>query len=128
MKLRIRGNSLRLRLDQLELARLAAAGAVTDAVRFGPSVALAYSLLARAQAVPLSAEFDGDGIRIFIRTDEAARLAETETVGVRGEQDTGGDVLRLLVEKDFSCLQVRPQEDDTHAFPNPRHAHDCEPR
>ena len=128
MKLRIRGNSLRLRLDKTEMAQLASAGTVMDTVRFGPDAVLQYSLSVRAQAAPLAAAFDGGHVRVFISQIEAAQLIETDAVGVNGEQDASSELLRLLVEKDFSCLQVRPYEDDAHAFPNPRHAHDCQPQ
>jgi hypothetical protein len=46
MKLRIKGNTLRLRLLRSEVERLAAAGVVTEEIRFGPATydALRYSV------------------------------------------------------------------------------------
>ncbi len=50
-----------------------------------------------------------------------AWAANDEAVGLEGSQDAGsGRTLRVLVEKDFSCLKERPNEDDSDAFPNPK--------
>ncbi|BDI28081.1 hypothetical protein CCAX7_001320 [Capsulimonas corticalis] len=122
MKLRIRGNSVRLRLDRREIAALGLGDTVEERTEFGPSPehTLRCTVVAREQDTPLAAAFTQNQIAIFIRQEDAATLVNTETVGVEAAQEIGdGRSLRLLLEKDFACLQDRVGEDDTHSFDNP---------
>ena len=119
MKLRIRGNSIRLRIDRGEVDRLAE-GRIEDSISFGGEARLAYTLEVRPQQAPLAATFDGGQIRVFLSSVEAERLRGTEDVSVENEQPIDGGVLRLLVEKDFACLTPRFGEDDSHAYINPK--------
>jgi hypothetical protein len=118
MKLRIRGDSLRLRLSQAEIARLRETGEVGDRVRFGDR-SLDYVLISADVQAP-SARFDGDRIEVAIPHAVARDWAKSEQVGIEAEQAlAGGEALRLLIEKDFKCLAPRSGEDDSDAFPNP---------
>ncbi len=120
MKLRIRGDSLRLRLSQGELQALAEHGRVADAVRFGPSNALRYALVRAAGANVLSADFADGAIEVRIAPEAVERMATTDDVGVSGVQVVdGGTTLALLVEKDFKCVVPRSGEQDSDGFPNP---------
>lgn len=129
MKLRIRGNSLRLRLNQQELTQLAETGRVEDQIKFGPGEenSLRYSLTSQSQDAHLRAEFSNGHIQVYARTDDVQRLAQREEVGLEDAQDLPGSdgQLRLLVEKDFACLQKRPGEEDAHAFTNPQQGGNC---
>ena len=121
MKLRIRGNSLRLRLGQGEVRRLADGGAVeerTDFAANGP--ALVYALRT-ADADATSATFDGGRITVTVPRAVAQEWASTAQVGIEASQPAGnGDVLRILIEKDFECLDAPAGEPQSDAFPNPR--------
>jgi hypothetical protein len=118
MKLRIRGDSLRLRLSQAEIARLRDTGEVGDRIRFADR-SLEYVLVSADVGAP-SARFDGDRIEVAVPHAVARSWAESEQVGIEAEQAlSGGAALRLLIEKDFKCLAPRPGEDDSDAFPNP---------
>ncbi len=122
MKLRIRGNSLRLRLTQAEVKRVGAGEPVEDSVRFGPgdSARLVYAVAPSAEETGLRASFDGTQIRVTVFRDAAAAWASAEDVSLQATQPVGGgEVLSLLVEKDFACLKPRSGEDDSDAFPNP---------
>jgi hypothetical protein len=46
MKLRLEGNSIRVRLDRCDIERLFDVGHVDDAVRFGPGLAFSYAVQA----------------------------------------------------------------------------------
>lgn len=124
MKLRIRGDALRLRLSQRDLETLAQTGEVAEAIHFGPGgVALRYVLRASAGASALSASFDGAAITVAMPLSQVHQLAQTDAVGVAGEQALpGGRQLSLLVEKDFRCLVPRAGEDDTDGFVRPQGA------
>ena len=119
MKLRIRGNSVRLRLSRGEVEAFDRAGRVEDAVRFGPGSCLTYAL-ERTTDAAVAARLRGDGVVVLIPAALAETWCRTDQVGLEGEQPTGdGELLRILVEKDFTCLKTRSGEDESDAFPNP---------
>jgi hypothetical protein len=121
VKLRIRGNSLRLRLRRGEVRRLADEGLVEERTEFGPgSSPLVYAL--RADDVPrVAATFDAGGIVVSVPRSAARRWASSDQVGIEGSQDTGrGEALRILVEKDFECSDAAADEGQDDAYPNPR--------
>lgn len=61
MKLRIRGNSIRLRLTQSEVARVAMNGSLESQTDFGAR-AFHFALVTRDDAFSLSASFDDNAI------------------------------------------------------------------
>ena len=117
MKLRIRGDSLRLRLSQAELTRLRETGEVCDRIGFGER-SLDYALVSNDIDAP-RARFDGDRIEVAVPTAVVRTWTESDQVGIEAEQVLPTGTLRLLIEKDFKCLAPRPGEDDSDAFPNP---------
>lgn len=124
MKLRIRGNTLRFRLTRTEVERLGAgAGPIEDRVRFGPDSALAYSVEGAELSSPratLTATASGTRLRLVVPQQQLAAWASSDQVGFEAEQSTGdGHTLRILVEKDWTCLTSRPGEEDVDTFPNP---------
>jgi hypothetical protein len=120
MKLRIFGNSLRLRLSQSEVTALAASGKVEDRISFGKSAgqSLTYTLLT-ADVPNISASFDNGAIRVDVPRDLARNWAGSDEVSLKAEQPLdSGDSLKILIEKDFKCLTPR-DEDESDNFPNP---------
>ena len=119
MKLRIRGNSLRLRLTRGEVEQLATEHQVEESVTFGPGVSLTYAIACREVPSPVAA-FDGTKIVVSCPPALVSSWARSEEVGFEAEQSVGeGKVLRILVEKDWNCLTSRPGEEDIDTFPNP---------
>ena len=120
MKLRIKGNSLRLRLSQPEVAQFREDGHVEERIRFGPGRRLLYVLEATDVARQLRARFDGERIVVQVPAARAATWTGTDQVSLEGEQSIEGDeVLTILVEKDFQCLHKEPEAKDPDAFPHP---------
>jgi len=122
MKLRIRGNTLRLRLSRGEVNDLAERGEVREAIAFGPTATerLGYAIVASDDATVTSARLSGGSVEVFVPRALAREWATNETVGIEAEQAIGAGLsLQILVEKDFACLTPRKGEDDTDAFPNP---------
>ncbi len=118
MKLRIKGDSVRLRLTQSEVRQLAEAGAVDDAMHIAPGASLTYGLRA-ADVAGLRAEWEETALTVLVPRGWVSAWAAGDGVGFDGEQTAGeGRRLAILVEKDFECLHKRPDEQD--AFPNPR--------
>lgn len=122
MKLRTRTNSIRLRLSQGEVARLADEGAVEERIFVGPGEddVLVYRLVAKASATSVFAMLDGRTLTVTLPQKEAVAWAKSDTVGIAKDVPApGGRTLGILIEKDFACLKPRVGEDDTDAFPNP---------
>lgn len=122
MKLRIRANTLRLRLSRGEVNELAERGEVREAIAFGAAAAerLGYAIVTSEEATGTSARLTGGSVEVLVPRALAREWAASETVGFETEQAIGeGLSLHILVEKDFACLTPRKGEDDTDAFPNP---------
>jgi len=122
MKLRIRGNSLRLRLLRGEVRRLQEEGIVSESIQFGQNRKLTYSLERVAGTSGISAAFEGDAIRVLIPHEIANQWVSTDQVGMTAEQPIAEKTsLQILIEKDFTCLKPRTGqwEDESDAFPNP---------
>jgi hypothetical protein len=124
MKIRISGNSIRLRLSQSEVRVFTETGEVLEHVRFGasPSDVLTYALK-RTDAAEMSASFINNRITVLVPAEQGDTWAYAEQeVGMehlfRHTPGEGGS-LRILVEKDFKCLAERPAEDENDNFPNP---------
>lgn len=124
MKLRIRGNSIRLRLVRSEVARLAAEGRVEERVVFGAGDGdgLTYALVASPEATVVAARLSAGAITVMLPARIAESWAGTDEVTIAAEQPgvgpDGGDVLRILVEKDFTCLHTGCDELG-ETFPRP---------
>lgn len=117
MKIRIRGNSIRLRLTQSEIDEFAKSGIVKDTLDFGNGTQLHYTLEKTDQS-DLSSKFENNIIRTFFPQSKIFEWTKTDMVGLdNGIMDNKS--LFILVEKDFQCLKPRSGEDDADAFPNP---------
>lgn len=119
MKLRIRGNSIRLRLLRSEVERFSAEGRISDAVRFGTS-ALTYSLVMSGEATSIHGTFENEEIAVVVPEAAARQWLTSDMVGLEMEQAIGeGESLAILIEKDFACVE-RPEDPDlADTFPNP---------
>ncbi|MDQ4123525.1 MAG: hypothetical protein M3209_18975 [Acidobacteriota bacterium] len=127
MKLRVRNNSIRLRLTQPEVAAFAATGKVEEAIEFGltDDKKLIYKI-EKAEASSVRAEFEDGVITILVPTAQAENWTSTSEIGIKAEQDLGGEkTLKILIEKDFACLEAREGEEDNDAFPHPEQRKVC---
>jgi hypothetical protein len=119
MKLRIHGNSLRLRLNQSEVAQFSKTGFVEDSIQFAPGASFAYTLESLSRLNAPQALYANGGLRIQVPGADAIDWVRTDRVGISGEQPLEpGKCLSILIEKDFQCLhgdEVR----DPDAYPNP---------
>ncbi len=115
MKLRIRGNSIRLRLLQSEVAQLADTGSVSESVEFGPKNRLTYQIMSDQAAGSVNAAFDQQTLTVTVPETEVLEWAKTDGVGIDAESNG----LSILIEKDFACLTRTDEPDNLDAFPNP---------
>lgn len=116
MKLRIRGNSIRLRLLKSEVANLRGTGVVADSTEFPGGSKLTYRIAWEPEAASVSASFVNDVLSVHVPKAELLAWAEDEEkVGIEAEADG----LSILIEKDFVCLTRTDDPDNLDAYPNP---------
>lgn len=119
MKLRIKGDSLRLRLTQGEIRALAEQGAVEDRVSFPGGTALAYRLQSDSNSNDILASYEGNIISVRVPAPLVARWSGTDLVSLSATQPLARGELRILLEKDWACLAPREDEDESDHFPHP---------
>lgn len=121
MKLRIRGNSIRLRLKRGEVESLAAGNKLVEETEF-PGSAFSYSL-ELSDNEDMVASFEDGRIEVSMPREIIPEWADTDLVTLYSEQDLSGNgKLEILVEKDFTCLEPghhRNCEDDQDTYPHP---------
>jgi hypothetical protein len=126
MKLRLRGNSIRLRLTKGEVAALIETGRVVEALDFGGGARLSYQLSAEEAAECVSADFADGELKVLAPRGAAADWAAGAEVGLYGEQAAGdGGALKIAIEKDFACLTARLGEDESDNYPHPEDRKHC---
>jgi hypothetical protein len=125
MKLRIKGNSIRLRLSQTEVKTFGETEICYDNIAFGENV-LTYQLH-MAEVDSVSAEFGNNTIEIAVPYELAEEwVKDDEMVGFEYNQSfENGEELFILVEKDFQCLSDRKNEDESDNYPNPNAGEKC---
>ena len=121
MKLRIRGNSIRIRVSQPELAEICERGEVKDRIQFQPGSELTYGLEVSDKIDTLRTAFNDGDITIQLPKAQVQAWAEPDAVSLEGSQQIDGEhSLTILVEKDFACLVPREGEEQESLFPNPQ--------
>jgi hypothetical protein len=118
MKIRIKGNSIRLRLSQKEVSALSQGEAIMERTVFSPMDAFEYALESWHLDVA-EAKFEKERITVMLPEQAVTKWAGTEEVSLQYTQDNGADGLRILVEKDFACLAEREGEDESDNYPHP---------
>src|SRR5437868_3784031 len=122
MKLRIKGNSLRLRLLRSEVERLAAAGIVSEEIRFGTATdqALRYSIASSDGIEEITVQFNDNQILILLPESMAIDWTQTEKISLQASHEIDeNNSLSVLIEKDFVCVDRQDDADRADAFPNP---------
>lgn len=118
MKLRIKGNSIRLRLSQKDVATLHQKGIVEEQTMFGNNY-FRYLLQQTNTDKQLTASFENNCIKVFIPASFVADWPGNDIVGIDARMPlTATDSLYILVEKDFICLD-ETTEDQSDNYPNP---------
>jgi hypothetical protein len=126
MKLRIKGNSLRLRISPSEMTCLLQSGRIEETIWFGAGDdgRLTYALEHGVQAQAMTVRYAPREVTVVVASHEAHRWAEGPDVGLYGETGTSHGPLEIAVEKDFACLD-KDDEANADTFPNPKHPAVC---
>lgn len=120
MKLRIKGNSLRLRVTPSEMKRLLDSGRIEESIRFAPGTEgrLTYGLEHTPQTEAMTLRYAPGEVMVLVSSAAAQLWADGQDVGLYGECANGDGALSLAIEKDYSCLDKTDAE-NVDTFPNP---------
>ena len=119
MKLRIKGNSLRIRLTRSEVGKLADTGYLEEQTLFAGNK-FVYALQSVDNGNELSATLDTNKITMFVPNEFIKDWQENNVVGFDANIPVSEhDTLYLLLEKDFACLdQTTEDQSDNYVNPN----------
>ena len=118
MKLRIKGNSLRIRLTKTEVSNLAESGYLEEQTRF-PNNTFVYCLKADIEIAALQAIFESNKITILVPINFTKDWPVNNVIGLDTKMSLPGkESLYLLIEKDFVCLD-ETNEDQSDNYENP---------
>ena len=124
MKLRIRDNSVRLRLTRGEVDQLRDDGLVRARTEFPGGREFQYVVESSPASVTPAAFLSECVITVRLPETTVLAWANSEQVSISGEQLVNDDKLTILVEKDFACLAPREGEDESDMYPHPQAADD----
>jgi hypothetical protein len=121
MKLRIRENTLRFRLGRSEVETFERKGVIGDKVSFGLRVdEFSYSL-EKTTEDGFSACFSDGQIVVRVPASDADNWANSDDVSLSGTFRADEQTeLKILIEKDFVCLNAHNDEDQSDRYPHPK--------
>ena len=125
MKIRIKGNSIRIRLTRTEVETFGREGYLEERTVFGEGNVFTYALARYHTHATLGADFSNGKITMLVPASMAEEWATSDVVGFSDNVplDNGGSLF-LLLEKDFKCIDGDVTEDQSDNYENPLHA--CE--
>ncbi len=119
MKIRIKGNSIRLRLMVSEVRAMGELKKVSEKTEFADR-AFVYEL-SPSENEDFQAYFVGDVLGVKVPPAVLREWATGDKVGINAEING----LKILIEKDFKCLTERRPEEEGDTFANPNETHAC---
>lgn len=117
-----------MRLLRGEVKQFGETGRVMETIQFGasPAAQLTYILETDSEARQISANFADNKVTVMIPDQMARNWVKSEEVTLMNEQPiengkqngTSENVLKILIEKDFVCLDRKDDPDNIDAFPH----------
>jgi hypothetical protein len=118
MKLKLHGNSIRLRLTRREIAEFAQTGRLEETFACGSGRRFAYGIERSEAASAIGVRASEAGIYVVLPSALAAEWTGTDRVGVSGEVAfDDGQSVAVLAEKEFR--RVHGANSDPDLYPNP---------
>lgn len=121
MKLRIKGNSLRLRVSRSELSQFLAGYRIEETIHLTTSTEakLTYALESSPSATEVGVRYVPQEITVLLPEMLMQAWSEEREIGVYASIDIGNaKTLEVSIEKDFACLDGSDEENlDTFANP-----------
>ena len=125
MKLRIKGNSVRLRVMRSELEQLISGVQLEESVCFGPNATLRYTLAVADINQPVTVSFAANEIATRISHTQLASWSSHEQVGIYASLPVDASTnLDVAIEKDFACVD-RTDDENADAFAHPLQGAPC---
>jgi hypothetical protein len=119
MKIRIKGNSIRMRLTRSEVESFGKEGYLEERTEFGDKIFI-YALAVKTSGNELSATFAGEKITMYVPVQMVSEWTTTDKVGYDNVMAVGdGKSLSLLLEKDFKCIDDNVLENQDDNYENP---------
>jgi hypothetical protein len=120
MKLRIQGNTIRLRLSRSEVDTFRKKGYIEEVTDFGAR-RFTYALNRLRDGIEMTADFADELMTVHVPEDQAEAWYDTDSVGMENTVDLDGfRSLYILVEKDFKCIGKEGDDDRADNYPNPK--------
>lgn len=113
MKIRIKGNSVRLRLAQDEVTKLVYDGSVFSSCDFAGGT-FSYGIEA-SDTESISSSFQDNKIKVSVPKDLLENWDQDDRVGFQNQSGK----LFILIEKDWQCLKPRDHEDESNLYKHP---------
>lgn len=118
MKLRIKGNSIRMRLSKTEVEELVSGSLLHDSTSFGNN-SFGYAVQPVNRGESLTAGFDKNIITLYVPASLLKEWSTNSIVGFEASMPLeNSGKLHLLLEKDFKCLD-ESFDDQSDFFDNP---------
>ena len=121
MKLRIKGNSLRLRVTPSEVKQLLRNGVIREHVQFTANSKdrLTYAVVSSLSGARATVAYQSGNITVSVPEIQLRTWAGSEDVGIYADVVLGDDQgLSVAIEKDFVCLDGNDAANED-TFPNP---------
>jgi hypothetical protein len=121
MKLRIKGDSFRLRVSRSELDRLLRGEQIEETIHFAPQpdAHLTYALARAADGDATGVRYSPGQVTVVLAPGDLNAWQNSGQVGIYTSVNVGpATSLELIIEKDYACLD-RGGEDNADSFENP---------
>ncbi|MGI4806039.1 MAG: DUF7009 family protein [Janthinobacterium lividum] len=119
MKIRIKGNSVRLRLSKSEIELFGKEGYLEEKTEFVNS-SFRYAIQKLFDGTTLDASFTEQKLTVFVPNAVMQEWVDTDVVGYSQYLPIAdGKTLFLLIEKDYKCIDGDESEDQSDYYENP---------
>lgn len=116
MKLRTTKNNIRIRIRKSELAKLATDKRIEESINLGDQVVFKFALALEEHLEQMTASLRNNNLLLSIPKEVGEQWIATNQVGIEATLKVSEtEILQLLVEKDFPCLD-RENEDKSDTF------------
>jgi hypothetical protein len=115
MKLRIRNNSLRIRLNRNEVAELAQGKLLKESVAFPGGSTFSYRLSTAADGLTTATFLNGT-LDLAVPQHNVRDWSDSDEIGLYYKLDAASP-LDIAIEKDLECLDAPDEERDPFAYP-----------
>ena len=119
MKVRILGNTIRLRVKMHEADKLRVQGMIEEVLEFGAHAEQQIRFRVSRGTDHFAIAQQEMSVSIMIPAEIVDQWATTEQVGIEETITTSHDrYIKVLIEKDFACLDGNRDEEEG-SYPNP---------